>query len=471
MPKNAEMNERTGLTPPAIATAVIIIAGFAAALVAGWPGHLSYDSIVQLFQGRTGVYNTWHPPVMAWLLGLGDALLPGTGLFVLFDALLAFGALFSLLFLRPTRAIWAAPVIALVAVLSPQLLLYQGVVWKDVLFADAGMAGIVCLAHAAARWRDRRIVAALLIAAFVLLALAALARQNGAVLLPFAAAALGWIAAEHGMSRRWAALVGAGFLAGAVVFVLAATALFELRSNGDSGPEEQLHLLQLYDLSGAVAREPTLKFERLAEGDPVFEAVVRTRGASLYSPVRNDPLMSARDVQTALEQADESALDAQWRELITRHPLLYLHNRADVFKWLFLTPDIVVCRPIFTGIDGPARELGLLGIAPRRDARDLILERYGKAFMGTPLLSHVTFAIIAIICLVLLLRRRRPADIAIAALLGGAFAFTATFFVISISCDYRYLYALDLSAITALLYLALDARSAITGTPWESSSD
>jgi hypothetical protein len=471
MPKNAEMNERTGWTPPAIATAAIIIAGFAAALAAGWPGQMSYDSIVQLFQGRTGVYNTWHPPVMAWLLGLGDSLVPGSGLFVLFDALLAFGALLSLLFLRPIRAGWAAPFLALVAALSPQLLIYQGMVWKDVLFADASVAGFVCLAHAATRWRDRRIVAAWLAAAFGLLALAALARQNGAVVLPFAAAGLGWIAAAYGTSRRTAALIGAGALGSAVAFVLTATTLLDLRSDGDSGPAEQLHLLQLYDLSGAVARKPDLKFERLTNDDPVFATVVRTRGASLYTPVRNDPLMSATDVQAALSQADEEALEAQWRELISQHPLLYLHNRAEVFAWLFLTPDIVVCRPIFTGIDGPARELGLLDIAPRRDARDIALDHYGKAFMDTPLLSHVTFAVVAILCLFLLLRRRRPADIALAALLGGAFAFTATFFVISISCDYRYLYALDLSAITALLYLALDARSAITGTPWTPSSD
>ena len=51
-----------------------------------------------------------------------------------------------------------------------------------------------------------------------------------------------------------------------------------------------------------------------------------------------------------------------------------------------------------------------------------------------------------------------------AGLLAGAFAFTASFFAISIACDYRYLYALDLSALTALVYLALDWRSAWRGT-------
>ena len=56
----------------------------------------------------------------------------------------------------------------------------------------------------------------------------------------------------------------------------------------------------------------------------------------------------------------------------------------------------------------------------------------------------------------LLLWRREPADIAMAALIGGALAFAASFFVISIACDYRYLYLLDAAAITGVLYLALD---------------
>ena len=46
----------------------------------------------------------------------------------------------------------------------------------------------------------------------------------------------------------------------------------------------------------------------------------------------------------------------------------------------------------------------------------------------------------------------------VAALLAGALAFTASFFLISIACDYRYLYLLDLAALTGVLYLALDPR-------------
>jgi hypothetical protein len=36
--------------------------------------------------------------------------------------------------------------------------------------------------------------------------------------------------------------------------------------------------------------------------------------------------------------------------------------------------------------------------------------------------------------------------------------FTLSFFVISVACQYRYLYALDFSAIASVLYLLADFR-------------
>ena len=41
-----------------LATAAIIVAGAAVTLALDWPGHLSYDSVIQLLEGRTGVYGT-----------------------------------------------------------------------------------------------------------------------------------------------------------------------------------------------------------------------------------------------------------------------------------------------------------------------------------------------------------------------------------------------------------------------------
>lgn len=452
------MTETRGWQAPDTATAGVLAVGLAATVALNWPGHLSFDSAEQLLEGRVGVYNTWHPPVMAWLLGLFDRAVAGAGLFVVFDAALAFGALGALLFLG--RARWLSAAIALGVVLLPQMLLYQGIVWKDVLFADAAVGGFTALALVAARWH--RGGEAATVAMLLLLSLAALTRQNGVLLLPFAAGGLTWIARLCGNSWRTALVAGGGSLAVMLTIVGAATLALDRRSDGASGPSEQLHVLALYDLSGATALDRGLNLEALAHADPDVATAIRTRGARLWTPLRNDPIMSDPAVQNAMaQQADPDALISQWRALIRDHPWTYLRVRVADFLEVFATPEIAGARPVFTGIEAPASLLGPLHIAPRKDARDRAVDRYGKALFGTPVWSHPVFALAGLVSLIVLLRRRRPADIAMAALLAGAFAFTASFFVISISCDYRYLYALDLSALMALFYLSLDVSEAL----------
>jgi hypothetical protein len=115
---------------------------------------------------------------------------------------------------------------------------------------------------------------------------------------------------------------------------------------------------------------------------------------------------------------------------------------------------------VVTGVDGPAEEMAQAGLKPRRTAMDDALARYAGAFARTPAYSHATYALVGVGLLAVLLRRRRSADIAVAAMLGGALAFAASFAVISISCDYRYLYGLDLAVIAAALYAAASARRA-----------
>ena len=437
-----------------IAAAAVFLTGWCIALALSWPGHLSYDSIVQLHDGRAGFYHSWHPPVMAWLLGLGDRVLPGAGLFVLFDVTLAFAALLSLLWIVP-RPSWFAVCLAALCVLLPQLVLYQAIVWKDVLFADATVVGFVCLAQAEARWANAKARFAWIAGAFALLALASLARQNGPIVLVIGSLALGIVAARRA-GRTFGALLAGSVLLGTAAIVLCAGFLLSLRSDHGEGPVAQLKLLRLYDLTGAVAADPSLPLDRLADDAPQFERLIRTDGVKLYSPQRNDTLVGSQALQNELSDATPELMAAQWYDLVLHHPWLYLKVRANVFRWVVLTPDIVACRPVFVGVEGPAGEMADLGLLPRQRPRDLALSNYAKAFMGTPVFSHLAFAIAGLAATILLLRRRNPGDIAVAFLQVASFAFAASFFAVSIACDYRYLYVLDLAALTALFYIALD---------------
>ena len=221
----------------------------------------------------------------------------------------------------------------------------------------------------------------------------------------------------------------------------------------------QITQLQAYDVIGALKLRPSLKLDAIAPNDPDLAHELRTHGVVYYSPERIDTLTNSAPLWTAINNADPHVIAAQWVNLVLHHTGLYLKVRLEVFRWVFATPDLLVCLPSDAGIDGAPDALQALGMAQRWDDRDQALYDYGHDFIGTPVLSHVSMAVLSVFALVVLLWRRRPVDIAIAAMLAAGLVFTMTFFVISIACDYRYLYFLDVSAMTALFYLALDVPS------------
>jgi hypothetical protein len=451
---NTTIRPSNWFSPRPLALGVLGL-GLFACLGLNLPGQLSYDSVAQLHDGRFGVYNGWHPPVMAFLLGIADSIVPGTGLFVAFDALLFFGSA-ALLVWMEARPRWAAPIAAALLTFTPQVLLYQGIVWKDVLFADSAIAGFVLIAFAAARWQNRGLRHACLSGGLVLLVLATLARQNGAVALAAGIAAIGALAAAKARQRRIGAftIYATTALVAALLLDTSANLALETRTPGESGARAQLRLLQFYDLIGAVKDRPDLKLDVIARTNPDLAELMRGDGVRLYTPERNDTLVQSADLQSELAATPGSVMFAQWRDLVLHHPLEYLKIRTRVFAWVFLTPRLDRCHPVFVGVDGLPAYMRDLHLATRRRPQDDWLKAYAEDFVGTPVFSHLTFALLALGELVILLRRGSPTDLAMSFLLGAALAFAASFFVISIACDYRYLLFLDLSALVAGLYLA-----------------
>src|SRR5258707_1695467 len=109
---------------PRTALRAVLAAGLLVMLGANLPGHLSYDSVAQLYEGHFHIRETWGPALYAWLLGFFDAIVPGTSLYVVASGLLLFGSLASFSDLRP-RTSWLAVPAAALAVLTPPVFLYQ----------------------------------------------------------------------------------------------------------------------------------------------------------------------------------------------------------------------------------------------------------------------------------------------------------------------------------------------------------
>lgn len=440
--------------PAAVAFRWVILLGLLAMLGANLPGHLSVDSVIQLYEGRIGVRQTWAPAIMSWLLGRFDDLAPGAGLYVTASGLLLAASLIALRDLRP-RTSWAGPVIALLVVLTPTFMVYQAIVWKDVLFANLSVAGFVCLAHAARCWPRLRGRLAGLAGAMVFLALAALARQNGLVVVLVAASVAAWTARGRGL--RSSAAWGLGFLAATMLLAQAVGAAVQppgskIATDRDIG----LRILRHYDIVGAVAHDPGLRLGVIAGVAPRTERLALEVGPRVYSPVRIEDLGREPALMQAFWRLPDDVVASQWRKILVERPMAYLAHRAETFQWVFLTPKIELCLPWHVGIDGPPDLLRKLAIPAETEPQDIRVGDYARRFVHTPLYNHLTYAVLALAVAGVLLLRRDPADIAMAGLMLAGLGFAASFFVISVACDYRYLYMLDLAALTGLVYLALD---------------
>jgi hypothetical protein len=432
---------------------IVMAAGLLLTLAANVPGQMSFDSVVSLTEARTGVRQTWAPAISSGLLKPFDQLLAGTGLYVTASAALLFLSLMSLTRLRP-RSGWVAVGLGVAVILTPQVLIYQGIVWRDVMFANLAIAGFVMLAHAAQRWGARPPVLSLA-GALLCLAAATLARQNGAILLVAAAAVLAWTVRAGGWRRSLAWGLG-GLVAAGVLAVgldrLAQPAEAPKAIRGDLG----FKILQHYDIVGSVAHHTTLKLKEIAKADPAAAAIIEQHANRIYSPARIDTLDGDRQLGRALWHTDQAAVSAQWRHIVIHSPAAYLLQRADVFYWTFLTPKLELCLPVTVGVDGGAAVGKALSIQGGIDPQDVGLLEYAGHFYKTPVFSHLTWAVLSVGLIVWLLRRRDPADWVFVALLTGTLLFTASFAVISVACDYRYLYILDLAAMVSALYTALD---------------
>ena len=108
-----------------------------------YPGQMNSDSLHQLWQARTGLYNDWHPPIMSWWWRLIDLVIPGPLGVLLFHSLLFWFGLASLLQDR-LQPLPAAAYTLLIG-LAPSCFALLGTIWKDVGLGAALLAAVALI--------------------------------------------------------------------------------------------------------------------------------------------------------------------------------------------------------------------------------------------------------------------------------------------------------------------------------------
>ena len=306
-----------------------------------------------------------------------------------------------------------------------------------------------------------------------MLTLAALARQNGAIVAVIGALTLGFI--DRGAARRkgWLRLAGVAAAALAAMGFAGGLAEAWFSAHSDHSPQNarQWMTLQTYDLAGAVRRDPALPLAVLHRSAPAIEDFIRHDAAPAYDPTRIDPMYKTGRWNALLAKPDP-VVGVQWRALMAGWPGLYLAQRWEAFRQVFFTPDIEACAAVLVGVDpGHPDWLRAAGLNARETDKDDWDGDYAHRLPGDAGVRP---------------RHLRP-DRARPAGPGGsrprprrrprtdshgrpadrrAWLYAASFALISIACDYRYLYFLDVAAMAAVVQRAAlgfrESRAAAT---------
>ena len=374
-----------------------------------WPPVI--NSVVQLAEGREGVYGGGHPPVMSWLLGITDRMRPGAALFVVFDTVLIAGALVSF--------VLAGPRVLMVG--APHCRSQRG-------DAAASYLSVDCVEGCAVRrfghgWLrlcgSRGVVLGGPSEAHRLagdgVAVAGARRLGPAEWRCCPSVRRGGCGLDRGRMRSdgkgrgWA--YGLAFLGASALVVAGAATALNARVEGPPSLTGQFQALQTWDIVSAVTLEPHTDLTVLRSRARWLEQLLRTDGVAAYSPIRADTLEPVRDRMVGPPES-AALIVGQWEDIILRHPLLYLRVRARAFNLILLTPNAKDCVLVYTGVDGPRDEMQRVGLVRRRTGRDRALANYALGFCVEPGLLARRLWRPGFVLLIGLMFRRRPADIA-----------------------------------------------------------
>jgi len=432
---------------PVVLLRIAIALQAAAGLACGLPGHLSVDSVMQLYEARTLHFISFQPPMMSLLLRVFDTWVRGTALFVVVDQALLTASFALLLAQRKEPLSWVAAVIAALVVLNPLLIVYTGLVWKDVLMSHLAAFGYVCL-YVAARQTDRRRIKWTL-GAVVVLALATSLRQHAIVLAIPGAVYAAFLLSRKCMTRWWLAVALSVAIIGVNTAILAyadAVAVGEKIPRTETG----LRSLANFDLAGIAANGGVIP-------DPAIAAQIETY-RPYYTPLRHDqpdapegsPLWRTRTAQLLMLLGRS----------IVRSPGAYLSHRAASFgALLWQSGTNQLCGPVRVGVVSTVYVPSLgrdivpeLGLDTTLSLRDQRLWRFTARLLHTPFFNHVFWSIVLGAAALTLWMRGGAGPLVVLA--GAVIVFALVFAIVGISCDFRYLYILPVAA-TLLLFVLL----------------
>jgi hypothetical protein len=418
----------------------IVAAGWIGLFVYATPGFLSYDSIVQLDQARTGAFGGGQPPVMGLVWRLCDAIIAGPLLMLVIQtACFVTGA--HMLLRR-----WLAPRTAAIATVAvawfPPVASLLAVIWKDSQMVSWLVLGIAMLGSPR---RDVRL------GGLALCAVSSAMRFNAPVVVLVVVTLLFvWDPAVRGI-RRYA-------VAACAWLVITAAALgANVALAADAGGADPWHDgIALLDLVGTIREADPLSDAELRadlEGTPLLATADIQAAARRDDPVADVPAaerrafgggdhvpalwVTTRHVFASPASDDQrAAIGRAWRHVVLGHPGAFLTYRWAVFRDLVHLDDDDIgpnAYVAFVDTNAVASVDGVLGHNAAPSKLQGVLRRAMYSLGSTWLFRPVVYLVLALLLAPVWLRDRTLAALALSGL-----ANEVALFAVAPTTDFRY---------------------------------
>lgn len=422
--------------------------GFVLTLAAFYPGVMSPDSIDQWAQGRAWDFYDIHPPIMSALWGLLDHVWAGPAGMLLFHNALFWGA--AALFWRLTRERSRALALCFAAFgFMPQVLALLGSIWKDV-----GLGTSLFMASALLYGASRRGWRFATLAACPLLFYGYGARLNAApAVLPLAL----WsaliacrqfprLAARAKSFKLLPVALGVAYF---VVLTAAVAATTQALTHGRTlYPFQQVMLHDLAAVSKATGRSHFPDYVTAVDNFSLEHVSEQYSTEWVNTLIYGEPppLKSTRNPEYI------SSLRAAWWDAISHNKVAYLRHRWAIFRNLTGLGTEIVYKSFnpATGLNNPPEF--------RREPNALTraLTSYFFFFGNSPFFRGFIWILVCLALAYVSLRLKLAGDlVAVFTLALSGFAYSAAYFLVTPSSEFRYLWWTVLAASVSAILFAL----------------
>lgn len=417
----------------------LILLGFIHALFLFYPGSLSVDSYDQLNQAVTNSYNDWHPPVMAWVWRQLLWIKAGPQPMLLLHLGMFWGGLYLVWYSLVKQKCWTYSLVPLIGFMPPVIAMV-GVIWKDIgLGAAVLLINGILLNKCSSKLRQGIFLVALLV-------YATWVRHNSIGLTFFFILSLPfYFSWGESLNPRqlWCLRVLTGM--GLVAFILFSRWVFE-----EAFLSVQRSHVGIYNLLLDLAN-----IENEAKADLIpnaFKTQNYTKEKVLQYLYDRDPsqliFIVDSPFQVSFNDSENRKLKIVWAQSVMKYFSVYLKYRWLQYKSL-IRVGFSQCRANHYLMP---EEFGG-GISWMKSWREFLETKTTDWAESTPLFSGWFYLVLAGLGLLLSVVMKSEYQLLARLCFLSTLFYSATYFVGSVSCDFRYVWPTTLTSTLGMILL------------------